>query len=96
MEFEWDENKNLENIKNPEVESLAAEVARRLGTSKTEAIKVALRRQLDESDQGVAPEVKLARMRKFLEERIWPHVDASAGGGSDSTPRKALLEFCRG
>jgi antitoxin VapB len=82
------------NIKNPEVESLAAEVARRLGTSKTEAIKVALRRQLDESDQGVATEVKLARMRKFLEERIWPHVDAKyLGKGISQEEQDEILGY---
>jgi len=63
------------NIKNPEVESLATEVAKRLGTSKTEAIRLALQRQLDENPMPASPEERRIAMRKYLEERIWPYVD---------------------
>jgi antitoxin VapB len=59
------------NIKNPEVERLAAEVARVTGESKTEAI----RRALEERRQrlkGVKIQARRARVLRFLETRIRP------------------------
>ena len=59
------------NIKNAEVERLAAEVARLTGESKTEAIRRALDdrrqrlRQLSTADRR-------ARVLRFLEKRVWP------------------------
>ena len=59
------------NIKNVEVERLAAEVARLTGESKTEAIRRALderRRRL----KGRSSEQRRARVLAFLEKRVWP------------------------
>ncbi len=59
------------NIKNVEVERLAAEVARLTGESKTEAIRRALderRRRL----KGPAVEERRARVLRFLEKKVWP------------------------
>ena len=58
------------NLKNPEVERLAAEVARLTGESKTEAI----RRSLDERRQrlrGVPASARRRRVLRFLERRVW-------------------------
>lgn len=58
------------NLKNPEVERLAAEVARLTGESKTEAI----RRSLDERRQrlrGVPVDERRRRVLRFLEKRAW-------------------------
>jgi antitoxin VapB len=59
------------NIKNPEVERLAAEVARLTGESKTEAIRRALderRRRL----RAVSTGGRRARVLRFLEKKVWP------------------------
>jgi antitoxin VapB len=59
------------NIKNADVERLAAEVARLTGESKTEAI----RRALEERRQrlkGSAHGARRARVLRFLESKMWP------------------------
>lgn len=59
------------NLKNDEVERLAAEVARMTGESKTEAIRRALderRRRL----KGTASDQRRRRVMQFLEKKVWP------------------------
>lgn len=59
------------NIKNVEVERLAAEVARLTGESKTEAIRRALderRRRL----KAVSTTDRRAKVLRFLEKKVWP------------------------
>ena len=61
------------NLKNGDVERLAAEVARLTGETKTEAIRKALeerRRRL----KAVAPAERRARVIRLLRERIWPTI----------------------
>lgn len=67
------------NVKNAEVEQLAAEVAAMAGETKTEAIRRALieRRQrlvYRVSDGGES------RLRRFLEEEVWPLVPPQERG----------------
>ena len=59
------------NLKNAEVERLAAELARLTGESKTEAI----RRALDERRRRLKTtslDARRARVIDFLEKRVWP------------------------
>jgi antitoxin VapB len=59
------------NIKNGQVEQLAAEVARITGESKTEAIRRALeerRRRL----KGTSNVERRKRVVRFLEKEVWP------------------------
>ena len=59
------------NIKNTDVERLAAEVARLTGESKTEAI----RRALDERRRRltrVSTDDRRARVLRFLKKHVWP------------------------
>lgn len=68
------------NIKNTEVERLAAEVATLAGESKTEAIRVALlerRRRL--TGRGVA-RTRRQRLFRFLETEVWPTIPADQLG----------------
>jgi antitoxin VapB len=61
------------NLKNDDVERLAAEVARLTGESKTEAIRKALeerRRRL----KAVAPAERRARLLGLLRGRVWPSI----------------------
>jgi antitoxin VapB len=67
------------NLKNPEVERLAAEVSDMTGESKTEAIRRALeerRRRLRGADLGVRRE----RLLRFLRTRVWKVVPKDALG----------------
>jgi antitoxin VapB len=58
------------NIKNAEVERLAAEVAALTGETKTEAIRRAL---LDRKQQLSAPERKRSDgLQEWLEREVWP------------------------
>lgn len=59
------------NIKNDEVERLAADVARLTGESKTEAI----RRALEERKRRlrlVSTDDRRVRVLRFLEKKVWP------------------------
>lgn len=67
------------NLKNPDVERLAAEVARLTGETKTEAIRRALeerRRRL----KGPATAERRARVLRFLEAKVWPAMPKSQLG----------------
>ncbi len=56
------------NIKNEEVEQLAAEAARRFGESKTTAIKTALKERLERNPDPSDPEERKRRLMQFLAE----------------------------
>lgn len=62
------------NIKNAEVELLAAEIARATGETKTQAIRVALdeRRRRLSFDERM--DDRRARLMRFLEREAWPLV----------------------
>jgi antitoxin VapB len=67
------------NIKNAEVERLAAEVARLTGESKTEAI----RRALDERQRRLkspSADQRRARVLGFLEKSVWPTLHTGERG----------------
>lgn len=67
------------NIKNEEVERLAREVAEVTGETKTEAIRRALAARIERlgENEGERP---AARLRRFLEEELWPVVPARERG----------------
>lgn len=62
------------NIKNAEVERLAAEVARRFGETKTEAIGKALKERLARNKRSFDPEERKRRIMWTLENVIWPSI----------------------
>lgn len=68
------------NIKDPETERLAAEVAALTGESKTRAVRVALeeRKQRLARDQDV--EQRVRRLRRLFEEEIWPQIPEDVRG----------------
>jgi antitoxin VapB len=59
------------NLKNAEVERLAAEVARLTGESKTEAIRRALEERRRRLKRPVAAD-RRDRILRFLQSRVWP------------------------
>lgn len=68
------------NIKNPEVESLVAEVARLTGETKTETVRRALIERRQRLSYRVAISDKGERLLGFLEREVWPHVPADQLG----------------
>jgi antitoxin VapB len=58
------------NLKNGEVERLAAEVAGMTGESKTEAIRVALQERRQRL-RGRTVELRRDRVLKLLEKKVW-------------------------
>jgi antitoxin VapB len=68
------------NIKNAEVEQLAAEVATLAGETKTEAIGRALAERKRRLASRVVPVDRRRRALRFLEAEVWPHVPADQLG----------------
>jgi antitoxin VapB len=68
------------NIKDPETERLAAEVAAMTGESKTRAVKTALRERKERLAFRVVPRDRTRELIKFLEEEVWPYVPRSVLG----------------
>lgn len=60
------------NIKNLEVERLAAELARLTGETKTEAIRKALEERAERVRLQVPSRRRGANFRSFLEREVWP------------------------
>jgi antitoxin VapB len=67
------------NIKNPLVERLAAEAARRQGVTKTEAVRRALEAQLSQLEDSSGSQ-RVADLVGFLERDVWPFIPAGALG----------------
>ena len=67
------------NIKNPEVERLASELAALTGESKTEAVRRALEERKARVSQKSARSPR-ERWLVFLEEEVWPGVPAEELG----------------
>lgn len=74
------------NLKNATVERLAAEAARRLGVSKSEAVRRALEAQLERISWPSRAE-RAAQLVALLERDVWPFVpdDAIAVAGAYAT-----------
>lgn len=68
------------NIKNDEVERLAAEVARITGESKTEAIRRSLAERRQRLSYRVSPANRQTRALRFLEDEVWPRIPADQLG----------------
>lgn len=72
------------NIKDPETERLAAEVARLAGESKTGAIRVALRERKQRLELERPGADGAAELRRWLEEDVWPELPAGRRGRAPS------------
>ncbi len=62
------------NIKNPDVERLAAEVAAIMGETKTQAIKRALQERKDRLGFHVRNRDRKTRLMRLLEREVWPSI----------------------
>lgn len=66
------------NIKNSQVEDLAAEIARLTGESKTEAIRRALEERRERLSFQVVHQNRTEELRSFLEREVWSVIRARA------------------
>ena len=62
------------NIKNPEVERLAAEVAALTGESKTEAVRQALSERHQRLRVRMSDSARADRVQRFLSREVWSRV----------------------
>lgn len=82
------------NIKNSEVEALAAAVAALTGESKTEAVRKALEERKARLAFQVTSESREKRLRSFLELELWPSVPPDEIGRRLSTAEEdAILGY---
>ena len=68
------------NIKDPETERLATEVAALTGESKTRAIRIALQERKQRLAFRVKKRSQKDEMLRFLERDVWPRVPAEQRG----------------
>lgn len=68
------------NIKDPETERLATEVAQLTGDTKTGAIRKALKDARDKLVARDNADQRVAKLLRFLEEEIWPQIPADLRG----------------
>jgi antitoxin VapB len=81
------------NIKDPETERLAAEVAALTGTTKTGAVRYALRQVL-KARSGPSAQLREERLTRFLEEEIWPLIPPDQlGRPLSKAEREEILAF---
>jgi antitoxin VapB len=82
------------NIKNPDVERLAAEIADLTGESKTEAIRRALLERRAHLRLRVTPARRKARVHRFLEREVWARVpEAMRGRAPTKAEREDILGY---
>ena len=84
------------NIKDPETEKLAAEVAAITGESKTRAVKVALQERRQRLAVRVVRRDRVQELRRFLEQEVWPQVPRKViGKRVTRREREAILGYGR-
>jgi antitoxin VapB len=82
------------NIKDPETERLAAEVAAMTGESKTRAVKVALQERRQRLAVRVVRRDRVQELRRFLQQEVWPHVPRRVlGRRVTRREREAILGY---
>lgn len=78
------------NIKDPETERLAAEVAAATHTTKTGAVRDALRERKEQLDADAGR--RHAVLLRFMDEEIWPQIPARLRGRAPTkAEREAIL-----
>ena len=82
------------NIKNAETERLVAEVAELTGESKTQAVTVALQERRERLRRAETLEQRRIRLRRVLEEEIWPQIPLDVRGKSiTKAEREEILGY---
>jgi antitoxin VapB len=68
------------NIKNPEVEKLATEVAKLTGETKTQAIRLALEERKERLQRQETIAEKRKRIMDYLQNEVWPSIPPELRG----------------
>ncbi len=79
------------NIKNPEVERLAAEVATLTGESKTEAIRQALSERQRRLRVRIPDGARADRIQRFLSREVWSQVPPDQVGSPPSREERERI-----
>lgn len=82
------------NIKDPETEQLAAQVAALAGETKTRAVKNALKERKERLAARVADGTRGRDLHRFLADEVWPQVPADVlGKPLTRAEREAILGY---
>lgn len=82
------------NIKDPEADRLAGEIAALTGDSTTRAVTVALRERRERIERVASATDRVASLRRLLETEIWPRVPArELGKPRSKAEREAILGY---
>jgi antitoxin VapB len=83
------------NIKDPETERLAAQVAALTAETKTRAVKIALQERMERLTAGIPRQAGAGeRLRRFLADEAWPQVPADTLGAPLSrSEREQILGY---
>lgn len=79
------------NIKDPETERLAGEVATLTGESKTGAIRQALRERKERLVLARGGRGRAERLLEFLEQEVWPRIPEGVRGTSLSKEEEEAI-----
>jgi antitoxin VapB len=80
------------NIKDPETEALAAEVAALANETKTQAVRTALQERKERLQARQRRRRRAERLDRFLEDEAWPQIpDAILGRPVPKAEREAIL-----
>ena len=82
------------NIKNAEVERLAEEISRMAGETKTETVRRALEERRARLAFRIADGDRAGRLRRFLENEVWPKIpDGEKGRRMSRDEEDELLGY---
>ena len=82
------------NIKDPQTEALAAEVAALANETKTQAVRTALQERKERLQARKRQHARAQRLDRFLEDEAWPQIpDAVLGRPLTKPEREAILGF---
>ena len=80
------------NIKDPQTEALAAEVAALANETKTQAVRTALRERKERLQALQRRQRRAERIDRFLQEEAWPQIpEAALGQPISKAEREAIL-----
>ncbi len=81
------------SIKDPATEEMAAEIASRMGETKTEAIRKALQERRLRLVVPAAREERWARVQRLLREEIWPELTRRKPGKTTKAEKERILGY---
>jgi antitoxin VapB len=82
------------NIKDPQTEALAAEVAMLANETKTQAVRTALQERKQRLQARKRRHARAQRIDRFLEDEAWPQIpDAVLGRSISKSERETILGY---